>query len=354
MTLFLCVGVVVYDLFTYLAVAVDGRPVGTFWRAYGLAPLMPLAFEHIAAQVLYYVGVALGLLGIMLGFFAVSAIEIEQVRGNRFFSIGGAIRFSLRRFTQLLLSEVSIVAFIGLIVVLFLLLGLITRIPFVGEWIYSLIFLLPAFIIAIFTVFVIVVFSVSIILLPATAAAERKGESFTAILESFSTIIRQPVRWLLYTAYGLAAAKVCSFVYAYFCYRAVQFIGWGTSITAGDKAENLIRAGLSHLPVRADLVDETFRIFPGVDFAFSISSWARPMTGDGAGHVMALMLFLIFASIIGYALAVVATVQARGYVVIRYRKDEYDIAEEKPMFFEEEHVNEPEEGTEDQGGERGA
>jgi len=336
MTLFLCVGLVVYDACTYLAVALDGEKVGTFWNIYGLAPVTLFYFDHLAAQIVYAVGVALGVLALMLGFFGVASIEIEQVRGNRFFSIPGAIAFTLRRFTQLLISEVSIIAFMAVILVLFLLLGLVTRIPFIGEYIYALTFLLPAFVIAIFTVFIFAVFQISIVLLPATAAAERNGEAFTAILETFSTIVRQPVRWLLYTAYGLLTAKVCSFVYAYFCYRSVQFIGWAVSLSGGANADTMIRGGLSHLPLRSDLVREMLNVFPGVDFSFSISHLVQPMTGNPAGHVMALMLFMIFASVVGYALSVVATAQARGYVVIRYLKDEYRIADERPLFLEEE------------------
>jgi hypothetical protein len=57
---------------------------------------------------------------------------------------------------------------------------------------------------------------------------------------------------------------------------------------------------------------------------------------------MAVMLFLIFASIIGYFLAIIATGQARAYIVIRYLKDKYAISsEESPLFFEDEPVNDP-------------
>ena len=73
---------------------------------------------------------------------------------------------------------------------------------------------------------------------------------------------------------------------------------------------------------------------------------ARGGGNEAAGHVMALMLFLIFASIIGYMLAIVATAQARGYVAIRYFKDTYKIPDESPLFFEDEHVNPPVEGEE--------
>ena len=73
--------------------------------------------------------------------------------------------------------------------------------------------------------------------------------------------------------------------------------------------------------------------------------------GDEAvGYLMAVMLFLIFASIIGYFLATIATGQARAYVVIRYLKDKYAISSESPLFFEDEPVNAPVEKSEEQGG----
>jgi len=347
MTFFLCLGLLIYDAFTYLALAVDGQAIDTFWNVYGLLPVTLMQFSSTLPEVVYGLGIALALIGLMMGFFGVAAIEIEQVRGNRFLSLGSAIRFSFQRLGQLLVSEISIAAFIALIVILMLLLGLITRLPVVGDWVYVLSFVLPSFIIAMFTVFIVFVWAISIVLLPVAAAAERNGEAFSAILETFSTVIRQPIRWLAYTAYGLVAAKLFSFVYAYFCYRAVQFVVWAVSITGGEKAELLVRSGLSHMPVRSDLVEETLNIFPGLDWSFSIARWAHGGIESTAGHVMALMLFLVFASVIGYFLAVIATAQARGYVAIRYIKDDYRISDEKPMFFDEEHVNEPQEPDHD-------
>ncbi len=341
MTSFLIVGILIYDLFAYAAVAADGGSLKSVWSLYGLSPLTWFKLNGFWAGLLYGIGLALGLLALMIGFFGVSAIEIEQIRGNRFLSATAAVRFAVKRVGQIIVSELSVLLFLLLIVVLILIYGLITRIPVVGEWIYTLTFVLPGFILALFSVFILFVLSVSVILLPAVAAAERKGEAFAAILETFSTIIRQPVRWLVYTVYALIAAKVCSFVYAYFCYRAVQFLAWGTSLSAGDRAVNLVKSGLSHLPVRSDFVEETLRVFPGIDFSFSISQWARGGADEAAGHVMAVMLFLIFASIIGYALATVAVAQTRGYVVLRYIKDDYEIPDENSLFFRDEHVNEP-------------
>ncbi|MFH1373411.1 MAG: hypothetical protein ABII79_06435 [bacterium] len=347
MTFFICLALLVFDLFVYLAVLIDGEPLGAFFSVYGLIPLSGLIFSNWVAQAMYALGIAAAVLVLMLGFFGVSAIEIEQIRGNRFFSAGSAIRFSLRRLGQLLLSELAMVCFVGFIVLLIFVFGLVTRIPLLGEWLYALFFLVPNFIIALLTVLVVLVMVLSIVVLPTVAAAERRGESFTAILETFSTIIRQPVRWLVYTAYALVAAKVCSFVYAYFCYRAVQFLTFSASLGAGDKVWRLLKSGASHLPTGSPLVKETLSVFPGIDWSFSLAAWGRGGGNEAAGYLMAVMLFVVFASVIGYALAVVATAQARGYVIIRYHKDGYRIEDEDPLFFEEEHVNPPVEEGDD-------
>ena len=263
-TVFLLIGIVLYDIFTYIALAIEGESLTVVYDAFGLLPFAPFIFHSYWAQALFIAGIVVAALTTMAGMFGVCAIETEYIRGNRFFSTMQAIRFSLKRAGQIVVSELSIVAFVCFVIVLFILFGLVTRIPVIGDWIFAVVLVFPAFFIAIFTVFIIFVFTLSFLLLPAVAAAERHGEAFTSILELFSTIIRQPVRWVLFTAYALVAAKVCSFVYAYFVYRSVQFIGRATALGGGDKINGLIRAGLGHLPMRSEFAREIFNIFPGI------------------------------------------------------------------------------------------
>jgi len=340
MTLFLCAALAVYDVFTYIALFVDGEKIGGASSVYGAFPFDSFDFDGTVGPIIFWVGIVAAALVVMMGMFAIAAFEIESIRGNRFMGIRYAIGFALKRFKQMFLSHLSIVSFLLLIFVLVVLYGLIGRIPGVGEWIFSIFFLIPGFILAIFTVFIVLVLIVSIILLPAVAAADRNGETFDSILETFSTIIRQPVRWVLYTAYAGVAAKVCGFVYAYFCFRAVQFLTWGGSIGGGEKITELVKSGVNNLPVRTDVVAYTLNIFAGLDWGVDVVRWARGNFSDSpVSYLMAFMLFLIFASIIGYMLAVIATAQARSFVIIRYLKDTYKISDEKPLFFEEEHVN---------------
>lgn len=342
MTLFLCAALAVYNLFTYLALSIDGENIEKASRIYLAFPFESFGFDSIIAYYLYWVGVLVSVFVTMLGMFAIAAFEIESLRGHRFMGIKCAIGFTLNRIKQIFLSHLSIVSFLLLILLLVFLFGLVGRIPGVGEWIYSIFFVIPGFILAIFTVFIFAVLIVSVLLLPAVAAADRNGETFNSILETFSTIIRQPVRWVLYTAFSGAAAKVCGFVYAYFAFRAVQFLTWGGSIGGGDKITELVKSGANNLPIRSDLANYTFNIFYGVDWGIDVAQWARGSFSDSAvSYLMAFMLFLIFASIYGYMLSVMATSQARAFVIIRNLKDDYRITDEAPLFLVEEHVNPP-------------
>ena len=320
MTFFLCVALITFDIFTYLAYAVDREGVGFIWSAYGLLPPLAVTLESLVAKIIYGAGLFLSILAVMLGLFAVSAIEIEKLRGNPFLSIRESIRFAFSRFTQILLSELAIVVFMVFLLAVFWLFGMVGRTPYVGEWVVAAFFLFPGFVVAMVGIFIFVVFQVSVILLPAVAAADRHGETFNAILETFSTIIRQPFRWLGYTVYSLVTSTLAGFVYAYACLRAVEF------------------------SVVAATAREVFNIVPGVDWSFSLNHWMRGGTDQATGYLMMVMLFLIFASIIGYMLSVIATAQARGYVAIRYFKDSHRIADEQPLFYEEEHINPPLDG----------
>jgi len=202
MTLFLMIGLAIYDLFTYMAYAIDGESLSLVFSTYGFFPFDQFAFGSKWAQAIYVAGAMLGVLSIMTGFLGVAAINIEAVRGNRFFSARQAIRFAFRRLPQIFLSELAIVLFVAFIILLFFLLGLVSRVPWVGEWVYVLLFALPNFVIALFSIFILLVFSTTILLLPSAAAADRQGETFNAILETFSTILLQPFRWAGYTLYA--------------------------------------------------------------------------------------------------------------------------------------------------------
>jgi len=329
MTFYLLIALLIFDIFTYFALIVNGENLKTVFDAYDFFPFYKYNYGNITSQIIFVVGVFGSILSIMLGFFSVSLLEFEALKGDLFYSPFRALKISVSRIKQIVLAELGIISFILFIVFLYIIFGLISRIPIIGDWLFTLAFIIPNFLISIITVFVLLIFVISLILLPAVAAVQEKDDSFQAILETFSTIIRQPFRWLGYTAYGIVAGKFFSYVYAYFCYRAIQFTILTSSIGGGAKIKELAKSAVSLLPYNSDVVDFTLHAFPGFGWGFSLSKYAVFGSFAPAAYLLALMIFLIFATILGYFLSTIATSQTRGYVLIRYFKDGYKIPEEK-------------------------
>jgi hypothetical protein len=338
-TLSLIAGLLVFDFFRYLAYLEQGENLGLVFDLYGFFPFDSPPRGRVLAQLLYAVGIAGGVLCLMCGLTAVSIIHVEAIRGNAFMSPRKAIQFVRSRFRQLLSAVAAIVVFVGFIVVLFAIFGLIARVPLLGDLLFAVFFVIPNFIIALFAVFILFVAIIGIILLPAIAATDRTNESFGVILETFSTIIRHPSRWLGHTIISGGLAKIATFVFAYFSYRAIEFMVFAISIGGGEKIRRLVGAGMSLLPTDSPLFRFFFNIFPGVRWSFDFEKLTGPSGGGIAAHLVALMLFVIFAGIIGYFMSSLAAAQVYTYAGIRKAKDGHDLATEKPLFFEEEHVN---------------
>lgn len=338
---------IVFTVFTYLALHLDGNTVKDIYDCHGLVPLELFTMDSTAASVVFFAGVLITLFLIMLGIMAVAAFDIEELRGNPFFSARDAIRFSLKRASQLFLSLLAVASFIGLIVLLGVVVGLITRIPFVGELLYSVFFFFPNFIIALFTIVVIFVFLLSVLVMPVTVIADRNGETFNSILETFLTLTRHPFHWAGHTLYAAVSAKVCGFIFAYFAFRAIQLLHYSSFIGGGDKISTIIASGAAHLPLNSAAVAFTVSLFPGIPFGFDITGWGAGGTDMFAGYVMTLALFAIFVVIWGYKLSVLATGQAYSFIIIKYIRDDYKIGDESSLFYEEDWVNPPLDETED-------
>jgi len=341
-SLFLLIALAFYDICTYLAFAAEGKSVAEVFAANGFFPLKLFCFDsYIAIFIYYYLGFLLVGLSLMTGLTAIASIDYEEFRGNPFMSFSKAVGFGLSRIKQLILSELGISLFILFILLLIIILGLITRIPYVGEFIYSLLFFFPGFIISALTIIGIFALILSFLIVPASTAFDRNGETFNSILELFLTVTRQPVRWIVYTAYNLVSAKICSFIFAYISFRGVQLLKLGAQVGGGEKITTVIASGMAHLPWQGNMVTFINNVFPGIDFNFDISCLAMGTAGNPAGYLMAVSLFLIFLTVCGYIFSVIGTGQAYALAIIRYKRDGYKVTDEEPLYFEEEYINPP-------------
>ncbi len=335
-----------YDCLVYLAVAVDGLSISHFFQAHSLFPFSGLRFVTLPAKALFGSGVLLGLFVVMHGFLAIALITIEELRGNRLCSAKDGIRFSLSRWKQTALALGAMALFL-----LFLLgfnsgLGLVARIPWIGDALYSVLFVIPGFLVALFTVVIALVFVLSFLILPAATAADRIGESFTSIVETFSTFLRQPFRWVGYTVFSFGSAKVCVWILSAFSALALKSFLWLSSLTGGETVAQTFAGGARLLPLRGSLIDFTTNLWPnlqvaGVEIGFDIGRWSKGGSDGFAAVIMAFALVIIFAYVWGYGISILATSQTYTYVIIRKLRDDYDVTAEDPMFLDNEWINPP-------------
>jgi hypothetical protein len=236
-TLFLLLGYLLYMVSTYLALLIDGVGLDYIWQSYGMFPLKLFAFDSSMAFAVFFIGIGLALLCVSLAIMACAVINFEELRGDYFFSAYDAVRFTFRRISTLILGYLSLAAFVGFIYLLGVIVGLISRVPFVGDLLVGIFYIVPIFITLVFTVFICFVSVLAVLLLPIIIAAQKEKEVFDALLQLFSIVIKEPVRFIWYLAVTAGLAKVASFVMAYLFYRTAQFSQKVLSTGGGEKID---------------------------------------------------------------------------------------------------------------------
>ncbi len=342
----LLVALALYDCFVYVAVAIDGLSVSNYFQSHSVFPFSDIRFVTKTAKIIYGAGILAGLFAVMHGFLAIALVTIEELRGNRLCSSREGLRFSLGRWKQTSLALGSIALFLLFLLAFNSGLGLLARIPWIGESVYSILFVVPGFLVALFTVVIAIVFVLSWLILPAATAADRIGESFTSIVETFSTFLRQPFRWIGYTVFSFGLAKFCVWILAGLSTLAIKGFVWLSTLSGGSSAAHTFAGGARMLPMRGWLIEFTTNLWPGlkvagVEIGFDISRWGKGGSDGFAALLMAIALTIIFAYVWGYGISILATAQVYAYVIIRKFRDDYDITAEDPMFLEREWINPP-------------
>jgi hypothetical protein len=323
----------VYIFFAYASFLIGGDTVQSVIRTWGVFPFaIP---DGIAAQSVWMLGILGATICLMTGFAGVAGFCMEEARGNRFMSFGQGLSFALHRLKQIVVALAAIVSFAAFVMLLFIIAGIVGRIPFVGDSLFALIMLFPGFVIALFLVFILSVGAVGIFLLPAVTAADRRNEAFMSILETFSTLIRQPLRWLGATAITAVFAKIATWLFLAASLAAVRLLIWGGSVLGGESIHNMYRSALAKLAINSEGGEFLMMVWPGVRTGYLDSLIPRSSSSsDFGGYVLAAVLCIILAVAVSYGLCVIIAGQARIYILIKFLKDGHRIGDEPSIYAE--------------------
>jgi hypothetical protein len=235
-------GYAIYLILTYAAYLIQGLNFNQIWQMYMLFPFGTLPFENTLSKFIWYLACIFWIGMFLRGSLGVARSAFEELRGNFFFSMKEAFRFTRKNSRIVYRAVVGVIVFIAFLVLLGIVVGLIGKIPIFGELFYGFFYDFPFFVVSLFAVLVIFLLATLILTAPAVAAV--KGEdTMTTLFDGFSSVTSQPLRWTLYLAGSYVLARVTTFILAYASFRAMQFTNWTTMLIMGEKQADLFSLG---------------------------------------------------------------------------------------------------------------
>jgi hypothetical protein len=314
-------GYLVYLILTYLAMLIDGGSIKLTWRIYQLFPFGPLEYGNTWAKFIWYLGSVFWIAMFLRGSLGVARSSFEELRGNFFFSSGEAMRFIRKNSRIVYRAVIGVLLFIAFLIILGLVVGLIAKIPVVGELFYGFFYDFPFFVVSLFAV--LVIFLLATLFLTGPAVVAIKGEdAMTTLFDGFSAITSQPLRWTMYLGGSVVLAKFSTFVLTYASFRAMQFTNWTTGIIMGDKQIDLFARGAADIFDRFPYTDFFTSLIPGISinldnyfdlYTSADMSWSMSL---GSIFIMISILFILFF-IISYFLNTLVCAQVIAFLDIR-------------------------------------
>ena len=342
----LVAGYVGYLVFTYLAFVASGLACSETWKYHGLFPLSDFPFVSWYSWAIFGVGVFWAVICWLLASTMVGKVTYEQLKGDDFYSSKEAFRFLKKHWAPAFLSPLSLLVFIAFLIICGVIIGLLGKIPYIGELGIGIFYLIPLFAAGLCLAYVIFVFFVSLLTAPAVVAT-LKEDTFETLVQIFSTLWNQAWRFFAYTGLIGVMSKVGMFVFGYFSFRAIQLVNASCGVFMKEKLADITEEALSYVTIPEHILDYFSNIFAGIDFGFHLPEIGPGIylnwSGQIAAFLIAISLIIVIFMVLSYGLAIISSGQTVTYIILRRKKDDENLLERKTESEEEEERREMEE-----------
>ncbi|MBN1560924.1 hypothetical protein JW998_11780 [candidate division KSB1 bacterium] len=335
----LSVGYIFYVALSYLALVLAGYDLKLSWSQFGLLPCLFTMGDSYPwfSWLLSGLGSFLLLLAYLVTNTAVSRAVYMAMKGNAFYSWKQAFRFSLHKFFSIVLTPLALLILIGLLVLGALVVGLLGKIPVIGEIgvsFFTVIWVLGSLLI----LFLLLVTIVAITLVPSIIATTDE-DAFEAIFQAFSVAWTQPWRFLFYEGIVALLAFLALGVLAFFIKESVVIMNALLSAFMGADFANLANNGQAllqgwTLPAQS-VIESVYRNFS--EFLFFSRQFVIIPFGDLPASVVlssyfyALALLFVGGWVISYGISTFTAGTTISFLVLRYRKDEENLLERQDL-----------------------
>jgi len=343
----LVVGFLGYLIFTYISLMTTGINFNNGWKKYGLLPCLFPEQSNWYSIIIFAIAVLWLIAIYLVTATAVSRATYMLTKGNHFYTWREAFRFAIKKASAVLFSTVSIVIMIVIFLIGGAVVGLLGKIPFVGEFGITL-FTLVWFFSALLVVFFVIIFAIAMIQAPAIIATT-DDDAFEAVFQSFSLAWSQPWRLILYEALSAVMALVGFFFLAFLSKKAYIVMDRLFSHTMGADYINIASHGMYVLNVwlihSISWINTIFGDYSGlIYFQREFIPLALPHGYQYiATYVFVIWMLFIGGLIVSYGLASFNVGNTLTYIILRKKKDDENLLERKDAEEEEEELTEDKE-----------
>ncbi len=336
----LIVGYIGYYILTVLSLYLAGLNFTQILSQYGLFPCLFILDIPIGliSKIVFSAGCIYLVIVLLITNTAVSRAVFMVLRGNNFYTWREAFAFAIKKSGSIILTPVVI----GMLIIAFIIgawvIGMIGRIPFIGELgisFFSIIWLCASLVV----VFLVIVTGVAIILTPAILATTEE-DSFEAIFQSFSTTWSQPWRIVIYEGIAgglsilgflvMAILIKCAFV---LMNNLLSFSMQDAYINMATQAQYLLQSWTLKLePILSRVFGELKQYF---FFARDFIPLELSPTLNISAYLVAINMMIVGGLIISYLLATFNSGNTIMYLIFRKIKDDENLLERQDRYSEE-------------------
>ncbi len=341
------IGYVGFMIFSYLGIALSGYALGDALARYHFFPFPYDLSLTVPGWICYSVGSLVWIIAYYFANLAVARITYKEFKGDFFYSSGDGWNFVKKHWHPLIFAPVSLLGIIVFFLIMAVIAALLGKIPYVGEFILSLPFLLY-FPVAVFVLYSAVVFLVVITFTPAIIASSEE-DTLEAVFQGYSLLWSQPWRLVIYEIIWAALVAAAIYIFGLVMMAGISFIGvvFGQNWLMGEKLFRMFEAALFYLGGESSVYYQFLDLFtaPFLSSGYLFTGLAElTVTEAIASGFLALGFFVIIFLILAYATTLDSVGQQIIYLILRKKKDDENLLERKD---EEELAQEEEADVED-------
>jgi len=345
----LAVGYLGYLVLTYVSAFVSSIKFYDVWQQYGLLPCLTEFDAPWYGWLIYILGILFLLASYLITSTAVSRAAYMVLKGNHFYTWREAFAFAFKKAGAVLFSPFAIAILIVMFLIGALVVGLLGKIPVVGELGFSLFYFLWM-IAGLLLVFFVIILTVSIVFSPSIIATT-DDDAFEAVFQSFSTFWSQPWRLIIYEALNGALSIAGLLVLAYLVKQAFLLTDGIFAVVMGDKYINIMGQGMYILSSwisdsivwMESMCGESVGLFY---FGRQFLQLEIPAVLNVAAYIFSIMMLIVGAWVFSYGLANFQVGNTLIYLVLRKKKDDENLLEREDREEKEEEEEEKAESEE--------